>query len=66
MVDESVAHNLTLGESIPDEQIRAALRAANALQFVEAMPDGLADACRARVDRGCRVVSGSAWPSPAR
>jgi ATP-binding cassette subfamily C protein len=42
MVDESVAHNLTLGEDIPEERIRAALRAADALQFVEAMPEGLA------------------------
>ncbi|MEO6185718.1 MAG: ABC transporter ATP-binding protein, partial [Steroidobacteraceae bacterium] len=42
MVDESVAHNLTLGEEIPEEQIRAALRAADALQFVDAMPQGLA------------------------
>ncbi|MEO6185352.1 MAG: ATP-binding cassette domain-containing protein, partial [Steroidobacteraceae bacterium] len=41
MVDESVAHNLTLGEEIPEEQIRAALRAADALQFVDAMPQGL-------------------------
>ncbi len=41
MVDESVAHNLTLGEQIPEEKIRAALRAADALQFVEAMPEGL-------------------------
>jgi ATP-binding cassette, subfamily C, bacterial len=42
MVDESVAHNLTLGESIPEQQIRAALHAADALQFVDAMPEGLA------------------------
>jgi ATP-binding cassette, subfamily C, bacterial len=42
MVDQSVAHNLTLGEDIPEERIRAALRAADALQFVEAMPEGLA------------------------
>jgi ATP-binding cassette, subfamily C, bacterial len=41
MVDESVAHNLTLGEDIPEERIREALRAADALQFVEAMPQGL-------------------------
>jgi ATP-binding cassette subfamily C protein len=54
MVDESVAHNLTLGESIPDEQIRAALAAANALQFVEAMPDGLAT----RVGEGGSRLSG--------
>ena len=42
MVNESVAHNLTLGEDIPEERIRAALRAAGALQFVEAMPEGIA------------------------
>jgi ATP-binding cassette subfamily C protein len=54
MVDESVAHNLTLGESIPDEQIRAALRAANALEFVEAMPEGLAT----RVGEGGSRLSG--------
>ena len=42
MVDESVAHNLTLGEDIPEERIREALRAADALAFVEAMPEGLA------------------------
>jgi ATP-binding cassette subfamily C protein len=41
MVNESVAHNLTLGEPIPPEQIRAALRAANALEFVDAMPEGI-------------------------
>jgi ATP-binding cassette subfamily C protein len=54
MVDESVAHNLTLGETIPDEQIRAALRAANALGFVEAMPEGLAT----RVGEGGSRLSG--------
>lgn len=54
MVDESVAHNLTLGEIIPEEQIRAALRAANALQFVEAMPEGLAT----RVGEGGSRLSG--------
>jgi ATP-binding cassette subfamily C protein len=41
MVDESVAHNLTLGEPIPDHVIREALQAADALEFVESMPDGL-------------------------
>ncbi len=41
MVDESVAHNLTLGESIPEDVIRQALKAADALEFVEAMPEGL-------------------------
>lgn len=42
LVDESVAHNLTLGEDVPEEKIRAALREADALAFVEAMPEGLA------------------------
>lgn len=41
MVDESVAHNLTLGEPIPDHMIREALKAADALEFVESMPEGL-------------------------
>jgi ATP-binding cassette subfamily C protein len=42
MVNESVAYNVTLGEEdLSDDQIRAALRAANALEFVEAMPEGL-------------------------
>ncbi|CAN5465307.1 ABC transporter ATP-binding protein [soil metagenome] len=42
MVNESVAHNLTLGDtSITEDEIRAALRAADALDFVEAMPEGL-------------------------
>jgi ATP-binding cassette subfamily C protein len=54
MVDESVAHNLTLGEEFSEEQIRAALHAADALQFVEAMPEGLAT----RVGQGGSRLSG--------
>src|SRR5690606_20437709 len=54
MVDESVAHNLTLGEEVSDEKIRAALRDADALQFVEAMPEGLAT----RVGAGGSRLSG--------
>jgi ATP-binding cassette subfamily C protein len=54
MVDESVAHNLTLGEDIPEERIREALRAADALEFVEAMPEGLAT----RVGHGGSRLSG--------
>jgi ATP-binding cassette subfamily C protein len=54
MVDESVAHNLTLGEDISEEKVRAALRAADALQFVEAMPEGLAT----RVGQGGSRLSG--------
>jgi ATP-binding cassette subfamily C protein len=54
MVDESVAHNLTLGEDITEERIRAALAAADALQFVEAMPEGLAT----RVGEGGSRLSG--------
>ena len=54
MVDESVAHNLTLGESIPDTEVRAALQAADALDFVEAMPQGM----RSRVGEGGSRLSG--------
>ncbi len=54
MVDESVAYNLTLGESIPDDEICEALRAADALAFVEAMPEGL----RTRVGEGGSRLSG--------
>ena len=41
MLNESVAYNVTLGEPVPEEELRAALRAADALEFVEAMPDGV-------------------------
>jgi ATP-binding cassette subfamily C protein len=42
MVDDSVIYNLALGEEdLSEEDIRAALRAADALAFVEAMPEGL-------------------------
>lgn len=41
MVDESVAYNLTLGEDIDEDEIRQALRDADALDFVEAMTEGL-------------------------
>ncbi len=54
MVDESVAHNLTLGEDIPEERIREALRAADALQFVDAMPEGI----RTHVGQGGSRLSG--------
>jgi len=55
MVDESVAYNVTLGEvGISEEQIRTALRAADALDFVEAMPEGL----QTRVGEGGSRLSG--------
>lgn len=41
MVNESVAYNLTLGEDIAEDEIREALRAADALGFVDAMPEGI-------------------------
>ena len=41
MVNESVAYNVTLGEPVPEEDIREALRAADALAVAEAMPEGL-------------------------
>ncbi|MET0280962.1 MAG: ABC transporter ATP-binding protein [Steroidobacteraceae bacterium] len=54
MVDESVAHNLALGEDMPEERIRAALHAADALAFVEAMPEGI----HSRVGPGGSRLSG--------
>jgi ATP-binding cassette subfamily C protein len=54
MVDESVAYNLALGETIPDDEIREALRAADALDFVEAMPEGW----HTRVGEGGSRLSG--------
>ena len=41
MLNESVAYNVTLGEPVSDEVLREALRAANALDFVDAMADGV-------------------------
>ncbi len=41
MVDESVAFNLTLGENLPEAAIREALRKADALEFVDALPEGM-------------------------
>lgn len=55
MVDESVAYNVALGDASLDEaQIRAALRAADALDFVDAMPEGL----QTRVGEGGSRLSG--------
>lgn len=55
MVNESVAYNVALGETdLSDEQIRAALRAADALDFVDAMPEGL----QTRVGEGGSRLSG--------
>ncbi|MCC7082016.1 MAG: ATP-binding cassette domain-containing protein [Burkholderiales bacterium] len=41
LLNESVAYNVTLGEAVPEEALRAALRAADALEFVEAMAQGV-------------------------
>lgn len=55
MVNESVAYNVTLGETdLSEEQIRNALRAADALDFVDAMPEGL----QTRVGEGGSRLSG--------
>jgi len=55
MVDESVAYNVTLGEvGVGEDQIRAALRAADELEFVEAMPEGI----HTRVGDGGSRLSG--------
>ena len=55
MVDESVVYNLTLGEEdLAKNEIREALRAADALAFVEAMPEGM----QTRVGEGGSRLSG--------
>ena len=54
MVNESVAYNLALGETLSDDEIREALRAADALGFVEAMPEGV----QTRVGEGGSRLSG--------
>ncbi len=55
MVDESVAYNVALGEvDLSEDQIRAALRAADALDFVDALPEGL----QTRVGEGGSLLSG--------
>ena len=42
LVNESIAYNLALGEvDLSEDDLRDALRAADALDFVDAMPDGL-------------------------
>jgi ATP-binding cassette subfamily C protein len=41
MLNESVAYNVTLGEPIAEADLREALRAADALEFVEAMAEGI-------------------------
>ncbi len=41
MLNESVAYNVTLGEPVSDQALRAALRAADALGFVDALPQGV-------------------------
>ena len=41
MVNESVAYNVTLGEAVPEAELREALAQADALGFVEALPEGL-------------------------
>jgi subfamily B ATP-binding cassette protein MsbA len=41
LFNDSVAANVSLGAPMPREQVRAALAAANLLEFVESLPDGL-------------------------
>ena len=55
LVDDSIAYNLALGEDdIGEADLRDALQAANALDFVDAMPDGL----QSRVGEGGSRLSG--------
>ena len=41
LFNDTVAANVTLGADMPREQVRAALRAANLLDFIESLPQGL-------------------------
>ncbi len=41
LFNDSVATNVTLGASLPREQVRAALAAANLLEFVDSLPQGI-------------------------
>ncbi len=41
LFNDSVTANVSLGAPMPREQVRAALAAANLLEFVESLPDGL-------------------------
>src|SRR4051812_16405627 len=41
-VANSATYTANLGPTVPDSQIEAALRAANAWEFVSSLPDGLA------------------------
>lgn len=56
LVNDSIAYNLAFGEdNVGEADLRAALQAANALEFVDAMPDGL----RTLVgEGGCRLSGG--------
>lgn len=55
LVDDSIAYNLALGEEdISEADLREALRAADALDFVDAMPEGL----QTRVGEGGSRLSG--------
>jgi ATP-binding cassette subfamily C protein len=54
LLNESVAYNVTLGEPVAEDELRAALRAADALEFVEAMPEGL----HTRIGEGGSRLSG--------
>jgi subfamily B ATP-binding cassette protein MsbA len=41
LFNDSIAANVTLGVAMPREQVRAALAAANLMDFVDALPQGL-------------------------
>jgi subfamily B ATP-binding cassette protein MsbA len=41
LFNDSIAANVTLGEPMPPEQVRAALAAANLIDFVDGLPLGL-------------------------
>ena len=69
LFNDSVAANVALGTppgaTLDRERVRAALRGANLLDFVEGLPQGL-DTPSATTATSCPAASASAWQSRGR
>lgn len=65
LFEGSIRDNVTYGlDGIDEERLRRALRDANALEFVEGLPDGL-DTVVGERGRACPAARSSVWPSRA-
>lgn len=63
LFDGTIRENVAYGMDDADEEtVRAALRDANALEFVDRLPQGL-DTLVGERGRGCPAGSDSGWPS---